>query len=317
MTNILIVDGCPSHRMAVETLLASRDNWCTSVSSVASEALELVRQGPIDLVVADLDTIGDESAGFVREARQIHPTMPVIVTSESGHEDRVVDALEAGAANYIPRHFVEDRLVQVVESTLATSHQVRQRNRLLGTMDFSHTSFTIPNDLSMVTAIRDRLQASLALFGICDEGEQIQVGIALDEALANAYYHGNLEVSSELKEQGDNLFEETARERLATTPYSRRRIFVEEHLTREEARFVIRDEGPGFDVAELPDPCDASNLAKRSGRGVMMMRYFMTEVIYGARGNEVTLIKRRAAQADETLDDTIPNSDSPVLDCVR
>ncbi|MFG0334210.1 MAG: ATP-binding protein [Maioricimonas sp. JB049] len=294
MTNLLILHACPQSRLAIQQLLASEEDWCTSVSTAADEALELIRQGPIDVVVADLETIGDGCGDFVKRARQASSSMPLIVTSAPGCENLVVDALEAGAANYLPSHFVSDRLVQVISSTLATSQLVRRRNKLLGTMDFSHTQFMIPNDLAMVSAIRDRLQSSLALFGICDDSEQIQVGIALDEALANAYYHGNLEVSSELKEQGDNLFEQTARERLATAPYNRRRIFVEEYLTREEARFVVRDEGPGFDVTQLPDPRDVSNLAKRSGRGVMMMRYFMTEVIYGEKGNEVTLVKRRS-----------------------
>ncbi|QDU38459.1 Chemotaxis protein CheY [Maioricimonas rarisocia] len=300
MTNLLILDACPESRHAIQQLLADEHGWCASVSAVADEALELVRQGPIDIVVADLKTIGEECGKFVRRARQASASMPLIVTSAPGCENLVVDALEAGAANYLPRHFVKDRLVQVVSSTLATSQLVRRRNKLLGTMDFSHTQFTIPNDLGMVGAIRDRLQSSMTLFGICDESEQIQVGIALDEALANAYYHGNLEVSSELKEQGDNLFEQTARERLSMAPYNRRRIFVEEYLTREEARFVIRDEGPGFDVSQLPDPRDVSNLDKRSGRGVMMMRYFMTEVSYGEKGNEVTLVKRRSEDPAES-----------------
>ena len=57
--------------------------------------------------------------------------------------------------------------------------------------------------------------------------------------------------------------------------------------------FVIRDEGPGFDVSKLPDPTDPANLEKRSGRGLLLMRAFMAEVKHNARGNELTLVWRR------------------------
>ena len=56
---------------------------------------------------------------------------------------------------------------------------------------------------------------------------------------------------------------------------------------------IIKDEGEGFDPAALPDPTDAENIDRPCGRGVMLMRAFMDEVRYNARGNEVTLIRKR------------------------
>jgi anti-sigma regulatory factor (Ser/Thr protein kinase) len=64
-------------------------------------------------------------------------------------------------------------------------------------------------------------------------------------------------------------------------------------VSRTEAKFVIRDEGPGFDPSTLPDPTDPENLLRPCGRGVMLMRTFMNEVTFNDRGNEVTLIWRR------------------------
>jgi anti-sigma regulatory factor (Ser/Thr protein kinase) len=62
-------------------------------------------------------------------------------------------------------------------------------------------------------------------------------------------------------------------------------------LSRQEAEFVIRDEGPGFAPDKLPDPTDTSNLERSSGRGVLLMRAFMDEVSFNAQGNEVTMRK--------------------------
>jgi anti-sigma regulatory factor (Ser/Thr protein kinase) len=57
----------------------------------------------------------------------------------------------------------------------------------------------------------------------------------------------------------------------------------------------MRDEGPGFDPKELPDPTDPENLLKLSGRGILLMRTFMDDVKFNDRGNEVTMVKRRSA----------------------
>jgi len=55
---------------------------------------------------------------------------------------------------------------------------------------------------------------------------------------------------------------------------------------------VVRDEGSGFDPAALPDPTAPANLERVSGRGVLLLRTFMDEVIYNELGNAVTLVKR-------------------------
>jgi len=66
---------------------------------------------------------------------------------------------------------------------------------------------------------------------------------------------------------------------------------VHARLSRSEAVYVIRDEGPGFD----PDPTDPAHLEMPSGRGLLLIRAFMDEVIHNPTGNQVTLIKRRQA----------------------
>ena len=96
----------------------------------------------------------------------------------------------------------------------------------------------------------------------------------------------------ELREREDSSYEELARIRCNKEGFRERRIFVEVKLTREEAIYVIRDEGSGFDHSGLDDPRDATNLERPSGRGVMLMKTFMDEVHYNEAGNEVTLIKR-------------------------
>ena len=63
-------------------------------------------------------------------------------------------------------------------------------------------------------------------------------------------------------------------------------------VTNTEARFVTRDDGEGFDPSRLPDLTDPTSL-DAGGRGLLLVRTFMDEVRFNAKGNEITLIKRR------------------------
>ena len=64
-------------------------------------------------------------------------------------------------------------------------------------------------------------------------------------------------------------------------------------MDRTQATFVIRDDGPGFDLNSLPDPTDPENLLKPSGRGLLLIRTFMDEVSHNSTGNQITLVRRR------------------------
>jgi anti-sigma regulatory factor (Ser/Thr protein kinase) len=78
-------------------------------------------------------------------------------------------------------------------------------------------------------------------------------------------------------------------------PYRGRKIRVGVRISRLEAEFVISDDGPGFEVAKVADPTSVDNLERVSGRGIHLVRAFMDEVTFNAKGNEVRLVKRRPA----------------------
>ena len=128
---------------------------------------------------------------------------------------------------------------------------------------------------------------------LCDQNGLIRVAVALREALSNAIVHGNLEVASELREQDDGTYANLIKTRQQEEPYDDRHVHIVARETRFEARYVIRDEGPGFNADNLPDPTDPANLEKVSGRGMLLIRTFMDDVRHNAKGNEITMTKFR------------------------
>ena len=73
--------------------------------------------------------------------------------------------------------------------------------------------FELHNDPELIEPLIDLLQEDLAAMDFCDSAARMQMGVALHESLANALYHGNLEVSSDLRQDDERQFYALAEER--------------------------------------------------------------------------------------------------------
>lgn len=166
-------------------------------------------------------------------------------------------------------------------------------------LDHMELQFTLQNNPSLIHPLVSYLTERAAAFGLCDNTLEKHVAIALEEALLNALYHGNLELSSaDLNRAGDELLAQgnapSIAHRQRAAPYCDRQIHVRATLSPDQAEFVIRDEGPGFDYAVCtPLVIDDGELSRPTGRGLLLMYSFMDEVRFNARGNEVTMLIRR------------------------
>ena len=288
---ILVVDDSAMDRRLATGLLEKEGGYQILIATNGLEALQVLKQQPVDLVLTDMQMDQMDGLELVEAVRADYPLTPVILMTALGSEEIAVRALEKGAASYVAKRRLQLDLLEIVQQVLDNSDENRTQSRLMHRMSRNEFSFVLNNDLSLVHSMVKYLQHTLRCVRLADESDRLRVGIAVEEALLNALYHGNLEVSSDLKETDPNLFEETARQRSLEEPYRNRRIFVDALVSRESASFTVRDEGQGFDPSSLPDPCDLENLEKPSGRGILLMRSFMDEIIFNERGNEVTLVK--------------------------
>lgn len=133
--------------------------------------------------------------------------------------------------------------------------------------------FCIPSRTDAGHAILDGVLLQLQDFE-WEQKDIFAIQLSFEEAIVNAIRHGN---------QSNN------------------RLGVRVHLEITPERFLARveDEGPGFNPDSLPDPTLEDFLDRPCGRGVKLMRAFMTSVHFNPAGNSVTLEKIRSTPVPE------------------
>ncbi len=296
-TTVLVVDDSRVDRLViggfVQRALASKVVYAED-GAAALEAIE--REAP-GVVLTDLQMPRMNGLQLVEAVRARYPRLPVVLMTAFGSEDVALEALRVGAANYVPKKHLERDLADVLTQVLQAGRLAGYRQEILEAMVRLDIELDLRNDRALFPPLLNLLQEVLAGSRTCGEHERMRVAVALEEALVNAYYHGNLEVSSELLRESPAAFYRLAEERRRQPPYCDRRIRVSARVSAAEAHYIIEDDGPGFDPAALPDPTDPENLEKACGRGLLLIRSFMDEVQHNSRGNRITLVKRTIAKA--------------------
>jgi CheY-like chemotaxis protein len=319
---VLVVDDWEVDRIRIIECLRSGLEARYVVAADGVAALEMIEREKPDLVVADLMMPRMDGLRLVEHIRKRFSFLPSVLVTSSGSEDTAAQALEAGAVSYVPKQD-PGRLVDTARDVLQLSIGYRQQEKLRGYWDHTESRFCLDNDEDAIAVLVSHLQQQAASMRSLDDIEFCRLGIALNEALRNAVEHGNLELSSELRNlassEGSGAghpFYALADERRGQEPYRSRRVYVTVRESGAEGTYTIRDEGPGFDPSSLPDPTDRENLLKRSGRGIMLIRTFMDDVVFSDRGNEVTMIHRhQRPPEDETNADDRDREHCPLVRC--
>jgi CheY-like chemotaxis protein len=245
------------------------------------------------LVLTDLQMPEMNGLELVEAIQRAYRHVPVILMTAHGSEEIAVAALQKGAASYVPKRNLARDLADTVENILVMARSKRNHQIVLECLADTQQRFVLDNDSARILPLIGHLQDHLRQINFCDEIGLIRIGTALYEVLTNAIEHGNLELSSALREADDRgPYVKLVEERRGQLPYRDRRVYLTTAFSRQEAIFTVRDEGPGFDPSRLLDPTDPANLHKATGRGLLLIRTFMDEVLFNEKGNHVKLTKR-------------------------
>ena len=130
--------------------------------------------------------------------------------------------------------------------------------------DVESVSLRLVNSRQDIGRAEEHLLSLLAKHGYQD-ASQFALRLAVEEALTNAFNHGHKGLPPETQVRFDFT------------------------VGPDQVVLEIEDQGPGFKPESVPDPTLEENIEIPSGRGLLLMRAYMTRVEFSERGNRVTM----------------------------
>ncbi len=129
------------------------------------------------------------------------------------------------------------------------------------------TRMVIPSEAENASEVQRTILEQVERLGY-PQRARFALRLALEEALNNAIQHGNA---------GDPT----------------KQVRIEYTVEHDRTVITVCDDGPGFRPETLPDPTCEENLQRPGGRGVMLIKAYMTSVSFNKRGNCITFVKQR------------------------
>jgi serine/threonine-protein kinase RsbW len=123
---------------------------------------------------------------------------------------------------------------------------------------------TLDTDFDQLADVEE-IVTELSTAAKLNEEQTASLMLAASEATTNAMLHGNKMDES-------------------------KKVVVIAEVAGDEARYSVEDEGDGFKPDDVPNPLDAENLLKTSGRGVFLMKTYCDDVRFDKGGRRVTLV---------------------------
>lgn len=291
MSHLLIVEPKTAQAEVLKRHLVA-GGFCPAHVKSSRQALAALQDRKYDAALLSMPLSRDSGLDLIDAIRQSNPRLPVVVVVQDGHDESAAEAVRRGAVSYVFERRIDRDICPMLSQVLGLSSAKTRKRRVPDSWSETTARFVLGNDVELVPAFVAHISDTLRLLCFGDENVRIRVAVALTEAVTNGILHGNLELDSDLRDGDGRAWDVECRRRRATPPYQDRRLIVDCRMTPEAVEFCIRDEGPGFNPATVPDPRSAQGVDRISGRGVLLMRTFMHEVRYSPRGNEVTLLRR-------------------------
>lgn len=236
----------------------------------------------LDRMMPDMD--GIEILHRVKQRADMRH-VPVIMQTGMTADADILEGLQAGAYYYLTKPFSADTLLAIVAAATRDyrghkelEDEVKRQGQVLSCLAEARFVYRTPDEAR-------RLAALLAN----SAPEPGRVVLGLSELMLNAIEHGNLAIGYQQKSvliENECLHDEIE-QRLASPEFSQRRAEVEVRRAAGELRFVIRDQGAGFDWQGYLE-MSPERAFDTHGRGIAMSRMISFDRLeYHGLGNEV------------------------------
>ncbi len=248
---VLLVDDEPYVTEIIGRILSQAKVEPIAASS-GEEALHLLRNHSVDLVITDILMPGMSGLELLEKIKELYPTLPVIVLTAHGDFYVAKEALNRGAFYFLTKPFNKSTILNITEKALRLPRLTSEK-RLVLPYAIAKLTYRIPNDFALVPAI------SYQIMRVCEDMEysskktSFAIPLAVDELVINAMKHGNK------MDPGKD-------------------VAVEAKVGHDFFTLTVEDQGMGFDFASLPQEFDEESLLAEEGRGIMMVRFYMDEI---------------------------------------
>lgn len=302
MAKILLVEDSPTQAAQITMLLEASEHEVIH-SLNGRLALEQLRAQSIDIVITDLEMPEVNGLQLVEAMREDFSHIPSILVTGHGSEELAAEALQLGAAGYVPKNRMGELLNNTLIDVLGVIRTDASYTKLISTLKKNVFEFELPNDPMLINPLVGLLMQVSSGMELLPSIDMVRLGVAVEHAVANAMLHGNLELAtadcpSHHDLVRDGIFNSAMRQRLEQAPYRDRGVGIQAIATTGEICVIVTDEGNGFDTTTVPkkgqlDPKAMSEEEHAPrGQGLILMASFVDELVYNEKGNQVTLIKR-------------------------
>lgn len=283
---ILVVDDDANTRRLLQAALEGR-GYSVELAADGAEALERVRQDPFDVLISDLNMPRLNGGEVVAMAHSLQPHMGLILITGYKTNTSVLETFRHGLHAYLKKPLDLEDLYRAVESSLRTRGELKADSDVsIEHLGRGWIEFSAPSHHAFVTRF-ENLFRMLFEDGVSREVLD-DLRIAITELGGNAVEWGNRSDQS-------------------------KPITISAKRVSDRIVIVIKDEGSGFDLREVPDPTrdpiyvqiQRREEGKRpGGYGIALVRQLVDGLVYNRQGNLVMIFKNLPAENAQADDDS-------------
>ncbi|SEB46995.1 response regulator [Paenibacillus sp. GP183] len=115
---ILIVDDAAFMRMMIRDILSKNGYEVCGEANDGAQAIEKFKELKPDLITMDITMPEMDGIHALKEIKKLEPNAKVIMCSAMGQQAMVIDAIQAGAKDFIVKPFQADRVIEAIKKTL-------------------------------------------------------------------------------------------------------------------------------------------------------------------------------------------------------
>ncbi len=256
MAKVLLVEDSPTQAVEIRMLLEEGAHQVMHVAN-GRLALDVLEREPIELVVTDLEMPEMNGLELVEAMRLDFEHIPAVLVTARGSEEVASKALQRGAAGYVPKNHLQALLNDTIVDVLGVIRSDASFAKLIKTLQKNVFVFDLPNDSTLISPLIGLLMQVIAGMDLISGIELTRMGVAMEHALVNAMYRGNLALGPSVTPAHraivyDDATTNLIENRKNSEPYKDRVVHVEATAGKEEIR--DSDSRPGQRIQYIGYP---------------------------------------------------------------